>query len=40
MYALQIYEVPHEVKNQCAIAKRTSQIMKWEDVKYANGKWF
>ena len=32
------YYASHEVKNQCTIAKRTSQT-KWTDVKYPNGKW-
>ena len=27
-------------KNQRSIAKKTSQIMKWTDVKYPNGKWY
>ena len=30
----------HEVKNLRAINKRTSQIMKWADVKYPNGNWY
>ena len=28
-----------EIKNQRAIAKKTSQIMKWTNVTYPNGKW-
>ena len=31
---------PHKVKNQRAIAKTTSQTMKWIYVKYLNGKWY
>ena len=43
------YKVPHEVNNQRAIAKRTSQIMKYgQDViiqigqmyNIQNGKWY
>ena len=29
-----------EVKKPRALAKRSSQILKWTDVKYANGKWY
>ena len=34
-------QVPHEVKNQSALAKRTSKIMKnGQDVIIQNGKWY
>ena len=33
-------QVSNLIKNQRAIAKRTSQIMKWTDLKYPNGKWY
>ena len=33
-------QVPHEVKYQLALAKTTSQLMKWTDVKYPNGNWY
>ena len=35
------YKVPHEVKNQRAIAKRTSKIMKYgQDVIIQNGQMY
>ena len=39
MYICMYYKVPHEVINQRAIAKRTSQIMKYgQDVVIQNGQ--
>ena len=34
------YKVPHDVKNQRAIAKMTSQIMLRTDVNYLNENWY
>ena len=33
-------EVPHEVKNLCAVTKWNFQRMKWIDVEYQKWKWY
>ena len=35
-----IYDMPHEVENPYALAKRTSQIIEMGRCKYLIGKWY